>query len=369
MFVHLSRQGAAAASDDQLIAAVRSFVRARRLLDASEAHALSELATRETCDRAFGLRTSSWLARESGMSVGAARGRVAAANRLTTLDTIDQALSRGEISWDRVKAICDATNDRNTEAMAAIQDALLELSHGTTFRRFQRDVDELGRLTDPDGAEPKTETDSRLQLRDLGDGVQLAGRFFGEHAEWVRQGIASVTDQLFRRHQRDREQFPELGIAPRTQLQAEALAQLCAGSAAPEVRLVVPADRPGDGSLECDPTIRAVTAHDDGEPLAVGRRHRLFTPAIRTALDVRDGGCVFPGCDARPEHCDAHHIRHWRHGGETSLVNACLLCRHHHGVVHRRGWVLTSDFITSPQHQTLALQRHGRARAPNRGAA
>ena len=54
-----------------------------------------------------------------------------------------------------------------------------------------------------------------------------------------------------------------------------------------------------------------------------------------TALVVRDEGCAFPGCDAPPSRCDAHHIKHWVHGGCTALGNLVLLCeRHHHRVLH-----------------------------------
>jgi hypothetical protein len=35
---------------------------------------------------------------------------------------------------------------------------------------------------------------------------------------------------------------------------------------------------------------------------------------------------------------DAHHVKHWADGGETSLSNCLLLCRHHHRLVHEEGW-------------------------------
>jgi HNH endonuclease len=35
---------------------------------------------------------------------------------------------------------------------------------------------------------------------------------------------------------------------------------------------------------------------------------------------------------------DAHHIHHWAGGGETSLDNLVVLCRHHHRLVHEGGF-------------------------------
>jgi predicted restriction endonuclease len=35
--------------------------------------------------------------------------------------------------------------------------------------------------------------------------------------------------------------------------------------------------------------------------------------------------------------CEAHHLRHWLHGGPTDLANLALLCRAHHRAVHEGG--------------------------------
>ena len=79
------------------------------------------------------------------------------------------------------------------------------------------------------------------------------------------------------------------------------------------------------------------------QPLEVGRASRVVTAAQRTALAIRDGGCVFPGCDRPLAWCEAHHLRHWLHGGPTDLENLALLCRTHHRTVHEGGWRLARD--------------------------
>jgi hypothetical protein len=76
------------------------------------------------------------------------------------------------------------------------------------------------------------------------------------------------------------------------------------------------------------------------QPLDVGRTTRVVQPAQRTALAVRDGGCVFPGCDRPLAWCEAHHLVHWLDGGPTDLDNLALVCRAHHRAVHEGGWQL-----------------------------
>ena len=55
-----------------------------------------------------------------------------------------------------------------------------------------------------------------------------------------------------------------------------------------------------------------------------------------TALHHRDRGCRFPGCGL--PFGQGHHIRHWAHGGPTTLSNLAMLCRRHHRAVHEEGY-------------------------------
>jgi hypothetical protein len=90
--------------------------------------------------------------------------------------------------------------------------------------------------------------------------------------------------------------------------------------------------------ITCDSTLGTVIVDGNGAPLDVGRSERLFTPAIRKGLAIRDGGCAHPGCGRPVSWCDAHHITPWNCGGKTCIDNGVLLCRHHHTAIHHGGW-------------------------------
>jgi hypothetical protein len=92
--------------------------------------------------------------------------------------------------------------------------------------------------------------------------------------------------------------------------------------------------------LACDANIHRVITRGDSSVLDYGRATRTVSAALFMVLCLRDKGCRYPGCD-RPCHVtDAHHIRHWIDHGETAPENLVLLCRFHHGVVHRPGWTI-----------------------------
>jgi hypothetical protein len=98
------------------------------------------------------------------------------------------------------------------------------------------------------------------------------------------------------------------------------------------------------------------------QPLEVGRISRVVQAAQRAALAIRDGGCVFPGCDRPLAWCEAHHLRHWLHGGPTDLANLALLCRAHHRAVHEGGWQLArapdGRLTATPPYRHRPHRRH-----------
>ena len=84
----------------------------------------------------------------------------------------------------------------------------------------------------------------------------------------------------------------------------------------------------------CDATVTRIVLDPDGQPLDVGRSHRVVPPHLRRAVEHRDRGCVFAGCGAPTHWCDVHHLLEWINGGKTSLENSALLCERHHTQVH-----------------------------------
>ena len=102
--------------------------------------------------------------------------------------------------------------------------------------------------------------------------------------------------------------------------------------------------------IACDSAIVAIREDENGEPLSIGRRSRTIPPSMRRALRARDKGCRFPGC-TNTRFVDGHHIRHWADGGETSLDNLVLLCRHHHHLVHEGGFACEKSPLRLSAHQ------------------
>ena len=201
--------------------------------------------------------------------------------------------------------------------------------------------------------------------------VVFRGRLAPEVGAVLIQALAAAREALYQKAHAEsvRAETSDVSLEPPTmpQQQADALALVAEtalhhgidpGAPGERYQVVVhvdapvlaDADAPGqsvldDGAhvsaetsqrLACDAS-RIVMRHDpDGRILEVGARTRTIPPALRRALHHRDRGCRFPGCGLR--FGQGHHIRHWAHGGPTTLSNLTILCRRHHHAVHEDGY-------------------------------
>ncbi|HEX4687427.1 MAG TPA: DUF222 domain-containing protein [Nocardioides sp.] len=91
--------------------------------------------------------------------------------------------------------------------------------------------------------------------------------------------------------------------------------------------------------LACGAGILPAVLDGDGEVLDLGRSRRLFSPAQRKAMAIRDRTCRAEGCDIPAAWCEAHHASApWSGGGRTDLKDGLLLCPFHHHRAHDTAW-------------------------------
>ena len=298
-----------------------------------------------------------WLNFKCGLNLGAAREKVRVAHALAGLPKIAASMSRGELSYSKVRAVTRVASE-------ATEDTFLMIAlHGTAhhverlvsgYRRAQEAL-ELSR-------EARQHTNRNVSYSFDEDGSlvlkarlpALQGAMLIKALDAAMQTIPSTEistdaeDEWTISH-------PALRADAMAVLAENYLAQCAASSkTADRFQVVVHVDaetlREGTGGrceieqgpsipvqtvrrLSCDASLLTLLESEQGEPLDVGRKTRTIPPAIRRALHTRDGGCRFPGC-THQRYVDAHHIEHWIDGGETKLSNLITLCRLHHRLVH-----------------------------------
>jgi hypothetical protein len=87
--------------------------------------------------------------------------------------------------------------------------------------------------------------------------------------------------------------------------------------------------------LACTAQIIPAVLGGKSDVLDLGRSSRLFRPAQRKAMVVRDRECREEGCSMSAAWCEAHHWgTPWSQGGRTDLADGVLLCSWHHHRAH-----------------------------------
>jgi len=304
-------------------------------------------------DRRGGFEGSSvaeWLAWRCALSQRAAREHVRIARRLGELPLIHAAFASGELSYAKVRALSRLAHEENEEE-------LLELARHLTACQLERALGAYQRVSAEHANDVETRAYVGWSWEEDGSLVVRARLAPADGALFLR-ALEAGRDAL-----NERARAEERGSAePRRPTNVEALTAMADMSLSgnPEGRsggerysvVVHVDDDTGACALEDGQAIAETTAQRlacdsslveirerNGEPLSVGRKTRVIPPAMRRALQARDRGCRFPGCENR-RFVDAHHIHHWSRGGETKLANLVLLCRRHHRFLHEVGYSL-----------------------------
>ena len=312
-----------------------------------------------------------WLSWKCAMSPSTANDHVRIGHALEELPLLTAAFAAGEVSYSQIRAITRVAT-KETEA------DLLDLAGSMTGAQLERLVSTYRRCRPPstDDANARHQSRSLTYHRD-NDG-SLIGTF-----RLPPEEAAVLTEAIDRRveHQAVADARADGAESPHGAVRADALVQIASIALKTQdednpksrndylVSVVTDAEvmRSEDGQdgvcevpdvgglaaetarrLACgdNPTVTITKDHHDNV-LDVGRKTRRIHPAMRRALERRDGHCKFPGCSRRST--QAHHVHHWAQGGPTNLDNLVLLCPTHHRRCHEGGYRIKAS--SAGRHQ------------------
>lgn len=329
-----------------------------------------------------------WLAWKVEMSPGAAREHVRVGHALEDLPVLREAFAAGRVSYSQVRAMTRIATPAN-------EATLVDWARSCTAGQLERLVAAYRGVRSAGSARRARE--GRGMWSQVGDdGMRVVVvRLPAEEAAGLEAAVDAEAERVWRERHRghpDSERPPgddaDLGVdADETAAgrRADALVALVARGAAagPAVEAsgvtavvcvsaeLLPTPQGEGASAEEAPGpvagsgLVCHTSRGDGiavetarrlccgasvvaaslagaSPLSVGRKTRVISPAMRRALQLRDGGCQFPGCGATVG-VEAHHVRHWADGGPTDLSNLSSLCHFHHHRLHEGGWRVEAD--------------------------
>jgi Domain of unknown function (DUF222)/HNH endonuclease len=296
-----------------------------------------------------------WLHWRCDLSLNAARERVRVAHALKSLPRMSAAFASGKLSYSKVRALTRVAGPGN-------EAALLAYAMTTSAARVEERCRQM-RNVEPHSIEDARRMHEQRSLRVWRDAERGTLTVTVELPLEQGELLCRALDKAVEEQGGEGPEFAEVSWQAR---QADALVSIArqslrGGVASPSsnadcyqvmihVDRTAPTESRGRSDLpietvrrlSCDGSLVAIADGANGEPLSVGRKQRTVSAAIKRALWARDGGCAFPGC-THTRFVDAHHVRHWSQGGETSLENTMLLCEQHHRLVHEGGYAIRKD--------------------------
>jgi hypothetical protein len=309
--------------------------------------------------------TPAWVQWRTGQRAGEAKASLEAGRACEHLPLTAKAWAQGEISASAARTICKGIKTGHESLYADLESQLVDFAAAHEYRDLDGVIRYYRRCADAiDDVAPEEKND--LRLSQVLDRWVLNGDLDALSGEIVKTALDAATDPPTEHDTRtpsrrladalvriarsflDHEDLPfEAGEAPHLNLTFswETIQSFLPCPTHP-ADLSAALSKHEISRLLCDANVARVVLGPDGQPLDVGREHRTAPKWMRRAIAVRDRGCRFPGCQRRPNRCEAHHVWAWEDGGPTAIRNLVLLCSFHHHVVHRPGWTNTFDGTT-----------------------
>jgi Domain of unknown function (DUF222) len=370
-------------SDAALLELVAEWSTATNRMTAALSRAVRSADRRHAYARDGALSMKAWLRGACHLAPAEASAVLVTGRRLEQLPVTAAAFGAGEITATHARVITRGLTPRRVakaaEAGIGLEETdeiLAGVARATTPQETAEAVARWVAGVDPDGAlddaadvrrrfTMATGLDGRVHLRGHLDPVggehlhtALAAWMNGDRPPGDRRGHAErQADALvaLARTALDTGALPDVrGERPHVRVtvdwQSLCAARGAAGVAGGGLGWAGPITPETARRLACDASVVRIITGPDGLPLDVGRAQRTASAAIRRAVELRDGHCVFAGCDAPPEWCDVHHVVHWAHGGPTSCDNGGLLCERHHTSCHEGGFRVARDPGTGRWH-------------------
>jgi hypothetical protein len=383
-----------ALSDPALHEVVLALVRAESRLGALRARLVAAWDARRVWADDGSKSAAARLGRECALSPLSARRELRRARALAEMPATAAALRAGTLSVDQAELVALGAQPalrspfRRDEAVLVEQVSRLRFSHGHRLLRYW-----LAAAHDEAGVAPEVVRHQGRHLsavRTYGEVVSVSGildvvggtEFLTELTR--REQVLFEADWAEARARHGRGARPEHLARRAAQRRADALvemarrsAALAAGTPLPRPLVTVLVGYEGfartceldDGTvlsprqlapLLCRADIERVVFDGPARVLEVGVRRRLFTGALRRAIEVRDRHCQHPsGCDVPAEQCQVDHVVPYAEGGLTTQDNGRLHC-----AVHNRQRVGEMASVTQRPRAATAKRR----RQPKRGA-
>ena len=360
------------------------LARERDLIDLRFSLVAAEFAATDHYDQEGFISPIDWIRFNCHMTSNAAADRVAVGERLGELTESTDAMVSGRIGFAHMTVMARTANALGTRFNeGALIDKALENSPGKFHhicRHYRHAADRKGyeaeqaELVENRWLSLSSVEDGSLLISGVLDPVGGAAlrtaleplaRKSGAHDD--RKRDRRLADALvdLSTHALDNGLVPQ-SASQRTHLQVttslETLLGL-EGAPAADMEFSLPISSKTVERLACDCSVTRILLGSDSMVIDVGRAKRTISGPARKALNVRDRGCTWPGCERSATWSEGHHLHHWIRGGTNEPPNLTLLCRRHHWMVHEGNWqIVRGDdgrMVTIPPTVTFGASPRG----------